>query len=70
MLRSVTDPGPWRDLGVERSVLDRDSLHGPGRSGPADTLEITPSMTPDDIRADLRALEQLWREKLAAELQY
>ena len=34
-----------------------------------DRLEITPAMTPDDARADLGALEQLWREKLAAELQ-
>ena len=31
-----------------------------------DRLEITPAMTPDDVRADLAALEQLWREKLAA----
>jgi hypothetical protein len=33
-----------------------------------DTLEITPAMTSDDVRADLGALEQLWREKLAASL--
>lgn len=31
-----------------------------------DRLEITPAMTPDDVRADLGALEQLWRETLAA----
>lgn len=35
-----------------------------------DRLEITSAMTPDDVRADLGALEQLWREKLAAELPY
>ena len=35
-----------------------------------DRLEITPAMTPDRARADLAALEQLWREKLAANLQY
>jgi hypothetical protein len=35
-----------------------------------DTLTITPGMTTDEVRADLGALEQLWREKLAAELQY
>jgi hypothetical protein len=35
-----------------------------------DRLEITPAMTPDDVRADLGALEQLWREKLSAEPQY
>jgi hypothetical protein len=35
-----------------------------------DVLKITPAMTPDDARADLGALEQLWREKLAAEPQY
>ncbi len=35
-----------------------------------DTLTIAPGMTPDDIRADLAALEQLWREKQAADPQY
>jgi hypothetical protein len=35
-----------------------------------DSLEITPAMTPDDVRADLDALEQLWREKHAAGPQY
>ena len=35
-----------------------------------DSLEITFGMTPDDVRADLGALEQLWREKLAATPQY
>ena len=35
-----------------------------------DTLEIGPSMTPDDVRADLGALEQLWRENLAETPQY
>ena len=33
MLRSVADPGPDGILGVERSVLDRDSLPDPGGRG-------------------------------------
>jgi len=32
-LRSVADPGPDGILGVERSVLDRDSVHGLGGNG-------------------------------------
>jgi hypothetical protein len=35
-----------------------------------DRLDVTPAMSPDDVRADLGALEQLWREKLAGEPQY
>ena len=35
-----------------------------------DTLALTPGMTPGDVRKDLAALEQLWREKLAADPQY
>jgi hypothetical protein len=35
-----------------------------------DTLTLAPGMTPDDVRADLAALEQLWREKLAADPHY
>ncbi len=35
-----------------------------------DVLEIRPAMAPDDVRADLGALEQLWRENLVAEPQY
>jgi hypothetical protein len=35
-----------------------------------DVLDVRPGMTPDEVRADLDALEQLWREKLAAEPQY
>ncbi|MFI5261455.1 MAG: GIY-YIG nuclease family protein [Candidatus Limnocylindrales bacterium] len=30
-----------------------------------DVLDVTPEMSVDDVRADLVALEQLWREKLA-----
>jgi hypothetical protein len=33
MLRSVTDPASNGILGVERSVLDRDSFHDPGANG-------------------------------------
>lgn len=29
-----------------------------------DVLEVTPEMTPAGVQADLRALEELWREKL------
>ena len=35
-----------------------------------DVLEMRPEMTLDDVRADLQALEQLWREKLARTAQY
>jgi hypothetical protein len=48
-----------RAFGVEAFVLEV-----------LDTLEVTPAMTRDDVRADLGALEQLWREKLAATPQY
>lgn len=42
------------------------SMDKTGRSWRASCrLEITPAMTPDDVRADLGALQQLWREKLA-----
>ncbi|MGO9179234.1 MAG: GIY-YIG nuclease family protein [Candidatus Limnocylindrales bacterium] len=35
-----------------------------------DLLKVTPEMTPADVQADLRALEELWREKLADTPQY
>ncbi len=35
-----------------------------------EVLEVTPEMTPVEVRADLRALEELWREKLADTPQY
>lgn len=35
-----------------------------------DVLEITPEMTEAQIRADLAALEQLWRERLDPALLY
>ena len=31
-----------------------------------DELDVTPEMTPDSVRADLAALEELWRDKVAA----
>jgi len=35
-----------------------------------DLLKVTPEMTQADVQADLRALEELWREKLADTPQY
>jgi hypothetical protein len=48
-----------RQYGIDAFVLDV-----------LDTLTLAPGMTPDDARADLAALEQLWREKLAADPHY
>ncbi|MGZ3587069.1 MAG: GIY-YIG nuclease family protein [Solirubrobacteraceae bacterium] len=44
-----------RAFGIERFTLEI-----------LDVLEVGPEMTLDEVRADLAALEQLWREKLAA----
>jgi hypothetical protein len=35
-----------------------------------DVIEVKPAMTPAQLQADLRALEELWREKLADTPQY
>ena len=35
-----------------------------------DELDVKPGTTPDDVRADLAALETLWREKLAGTPRY
>jgi hypothetical protein len=35
-----------------------------------DVLAVTPEMTPEQIRADLSALLELWRERMAPELLY
>ena len=47
-----------REYGIDAIVLDV-----------LDTLTLAPGMTPEDVRADLAALEQLWQEKLAADPQ-
>lgn len=58
-------------------VLDRRLVDDARRHGMAsfemevlDELEILPDMTPAQIRADLDALEALWRERLAGEAHY
>lgn len=58
-------------------VLDRRLVDDARRHGMAsfeleilDELEIGPEMTPARVRADLDALESLWRERLAGEAHY
>jgi hypothetical protein len=48
-----------REYGIDAFVLDV-----------LDRLKVTPEMTQADVQADLSALEDLWREKLADALRY
>jgi hypothetical protein len=52
MLRSVADPASDGILGVERSVLDRDSFHGSGANGA------------DQSPGPARARSGTWKEML------
>jgi hypothetical protein len=48
-----------REYGIDAFVLDV-----------LDVLEVKPEATPAEVQADLGALEDLWREKLADGLRY
>jgi hypothetical protein len=61
MLRSVTDPASNGILGVERSVLDRDSFHDSGANG----ADQSPGPTPRrDAPGPARARSGMWEEML------